>query len=220
MKQYSKNLKIDKGKTKRGNVISSSILTAEETLRGHHSNITKDNVQIRDVALILREAIMTAETKTLPDNLTLKDIFKGEVEVPPVVNTFFSYLIAGPDRRNWSNPRKSQRIKSISQDAIFSSTNGVKKPHKHLQLALALKGLTGSKKTIDVLNRHGHCVSYSTTEELETELTYEATRTKDVTPYGMNKSKESRIGVAWDNYDRTVETSGGDSTLHDAVDIA
>ena len=176
-KRYSNNLKIDKGKTKRGNVISSSILSAEEILRGHHSNITKDNVQIRDVA------ILTAETKTLPDNLTIKDIFKGEVEVPLLVNTFFSYLIAGPDRRNWSNPRKSRRIKSISQDAIFSSTNGTKKPHKHLKLALALKGLTGSKKTIDVLNRHGHCITYSTTEELETEFTYETTRTTDVTPY-------------------------------------
>ena len=83
-----------------------------------------------------------------------------------------------------------------------------KKPHKHLKLALALKGLTGSKKTIDVLNCHGHCVSYSTTEELETKLTYEATRTKDVTPYGMNKSKESGIGVAFDNYDRTVDIRG------------
>ena len=50
LKQYGKNLKIDKGNTKWDNVISSSVLTAEETLRGHHSNITKDNVQIRDVA--------------------------------------------------------------------------------------------------------------------------------------------------------------------------
>ena len=71
------------------------------------------------------------------------------------MNTFFSYLIAGPDRRNWRNPRESQRIKSISQDAIFSSTNGTKKPHKHLKLAFALKGLTGSKTTINVLNRMG-----------------------------------------------------------------
>ena len=36
----------------------------------------------------------------------------------------------------------------------------------------------------------------------------------------MNKSKESGIGVAWDNYDQRVETSGGDSTLHDTVGIA
>ena len=33
----------------------------------------------------------------------------------------------------------------------------------------------------------------------------------------MNKSKG--IGVAWDNYDRRVETSGGDHTLHDTVGI-
>ena len=74
LKQYGNNLKIDKGKTKWGNGISSSILKAEETLRGHHSNITKDNVQICDVALILREAI--AETKTLPDNLKLSSKVK------------------------------------------------------------------------------------------------------------------------------------------------
>ena len=36
----------------------------------------------------------------------------------------------------------------------------------------------------------------------------------------MKKSKESGIGVAWDNYNRRVGTSGGDSTLHDTVGIA
>ena len=115
---------------------------------------------------------------------------------------------------------KKRRIKSISEDAIFSSTLGRKKPQKHLQLVIAIKSLTGSRKVVEVLNRLGHCVSYSTTEELETELTYEANKTNDVTPFGMDRSPDSGVGVAWDNYDRHVETGGGEGTLHDTVGIA
>ena len=118
-KQYGKNLKIDKGRTKRGNVISSSVLTAEETWRGHHSNITKDNVQIRDAALILREAILTAETKMLPDNLTINDIFKGDVEVPPPSEYLLFLLDCRSIQKELEQPLEKSENKVISQDAIF-----------------------------------------------------------------------------------------------------
>ena len=75
-----------------------------------------------------------------------------------------------------------------------------------------------SRKVVEVLNRRGHCVSYSITGELETELIYEAS--KDVTPFGMDRSPDYGIGVAWDNYDRRVETSVGEATLHGTVGIA
>ena len=36
----------------------------------------------------------------------------------------------------------------------------------------------------------------------------------------MDRSPLRGIGVAWDNFDRYVETGGGESTLHDTVEIA
>ena len=69
-----------------------------------------------------------------------------------------------------------------------------------------------------MINRLGHCVSYNVTEELETELTYEATKSQNMTPYGMSLSVESGTGAAgWDNFDRFVNTPSGKDTIHDTV---
>ena len=40
------------------------------------------------------------------------------------------------------------------------------------------------------------------------------------TPFGMDLLSCVRTGLAWDNFDRFVETSSGKDTLHDTVGIA
>ena len=107
-------MKVEKGKTKRGNVVFSSELSAEEALRKQYCTVTIQNVQIRNMALKLREAIMEAETKKLPENLTLENLKEGEVKVPDVVNQFMSYVIGGPDKRKWISKRKKVRIQSLA----------------------------------------------------------------------------------------------------------
>ena len=63
----------------------------------------------------------------------------------------------------------------MTADTVFLVTNGRKKPSKHLKLGLTIKSMTGRNKLIGMLNRYGHCVSYTTTEDLETELTFTVT---------------------------------------------
>lgn len=49
-----------------------------------------------------------------------------------------------------------------------------------------------------MINRLGHCASYHTTEELETELTFEANKGSRATPYGMHLSNEDApMWVGW-----------------------
>ena len=49
-------------------------------------------MQIRAVAFKLRQEIKYASTIKLPENLKVEDNFKGEVEVPDLVQNFFKYL--------------------------------------------------------------------------------------------------------------------------------
>ena len=56
---------------------------------------------------------------------------------------------------------------------------------KHLMLGLAMKKLTSSRRVIEILNRLGYSVSYSTVEELETELTLQLNSESQATPFGM-----------------------------------
>ena len=85
---------------------------------------------------------------------------------------------------------------------------------------MAAKNWTGSKKAVDILNRLGHCASYSTFEELETKPTSEVTKEKRLTPNEMSLNTAINIGVAFDNFDRYFETISGKDTLHNTVDIA
>ena len=57
-------------------------------------------------------------------------------------------------------------------------------------------------------------------EELETEMTFGEVNRDETTSVGMNRSPNVATGVAFDNFDRFVETLSGKNTLHDTVGIA
>ena len=137
-----------------------------------------------------------------------------------MLKLFFKYLIAGPDARHWNGERKQVRIQAVCEDVIFSAIDGKIKPKKHLMLGITLKSLTGSRKIMEIMNRLGHSSSYHTIEEIETEMTFQATKNKRLTPFGMSLAPEFGTGVTWDNFDRFVNTTTGKDTLHDTVGIA
>ena len=150
----------------------------------------------------------------------MRTFSKVTFEVSDLVQNFFKYLIGGPDRRKWDLESRKRSIKSISQDVVFSTTSGIKKPLRHLQLELAISSLTGSRKVAEILNRMCDCVSYSSVEKLENELTFKFNKNSKETSFRMETTPEFNTGIAWDNFDRFVETKSGKDTLHDTVGIA
>ncbi|CAG9834603.1 unnamed protein product [Diabrotica balteata] len=104
-------------------------------------------------------------------------------------------------------------------DIIYITHNGNLKTSKHICLDMALKSLTSSRKVIDIINRYGHCISYSAVEELETEATFSSVSRTEICPEVINKEENLVAGVAFDNYDRFVDTKTGKDTLHDTVGI-
>ena len=150
----------------------------------------------------------------------MRTFSKVTFEVSDLVQNFFKYLIGGPDGRKWDLESRKRSIKSISQDVVFSTTSGIKKPLRHLQLELAISSLTGSRKVAEILNRMCDCVSYSSVEKLENELTFKFNKNSKETSFRMETTPEFNTGIAWDNFDRFVETKNGKDTLHNAVGIA
>ena len=132
LKCYPEKIKIEKGKTRRGNIVFSSSLLTEQACRTQYSKVISHEMQIRDVAFKLRQEIKNTTSIKLPEHLKAEEISKGEVEVPDLVQNFFKFLIGGPDSRKWDLESRKRRIKSISQDIVFSTTSGIKKPLKHL----------------------------------------------------------------------------------------
>ena len=92
---FEEKIVILKGETIRGNIICSSEYSAEEGIRLADKKKLKS--KIKDLAFTLREKIMDADVKYLPEELTVEDIYNGEIEVPDLLTTFITYLIVGPD---------------------------------------------------------------------------------------------------------------------------
>ena len=79
---------------------------------------------------------------------------------------------------------------------IFTATSRQTELKKHLMLGMTMKSLTGSRKVIEILNKPGHCISYHTVEEIETEITFEANKEGALTPHGMTCTPVLGTGLA------------------------
>ena len=82
---------------------------------------------------------------------------------------------------------------------------------------MLVKALTGSRKLMTVLNRFGHCISYTKEEELVTELATAIQNREKSCPKGAKYGPV--MGNAFDNYDEMVQTLSGFNTLHDTMGI-
>ena len=165
---------------------------------------------IKDGAFILRATIKNATCTSIPSSeIMFYDIINGRS------TQFFTHLAVGPDHSS----HESARVKSLTADTVFSVTNGRKKPSKHLKFGLSVKNVAGSKKLIGMLNRYGYGVSYTTTEELQIELTFTVTSVSKISPPDLVSHSSLTVGIAYDNFNRFVETLSGKNTLLETVDI-
>nr|XP_046473658.1 uncharacterized protein LOC124214934 isoform X2 [Neodiprion pinetum] len=182
-------------------------------------NLQQENI-LRKSALILRKIILQIEKIKLPTkNITSQHLISGEVSIPEELSDFYSTLLGGCNQKRKTGQKCSRLVRSYCQDVIFGVHDGRVKTSKHIMLGMTLKSLTSSRKIIDIINRYGHCISYQGVEELETETTFTSMKKSSLCPEKIKKKPELFTGVAYDNFDRFVETSSGKDTLHDTVGI-
>lgn len=182
-------------------------------------SVIEDADLLQRAALILRDRVLKIKAKKLPSRLSAQDLIDGECSIPDDVHEFYLTLLGGIRTRRRQSVDCSRKVKSLCYDIINAVQHGKIKTAKHLTLGIALKSLTSSRKIIDIMNRYGHCLSYNVIEELETELTFSTSDQSDLCPQDMNRSPHLCTGVAYDNYDRFVDTATGKDTLHDTVGI-
>ena len=84
-------------------------------------------------------------------------------------------------------------------------------------MGLGLASLTGSKLVTQILNRSGHCISYSEGKGLETEFAYSVAGEECNTPDGIHLDPCLATACVWDNNDADVESLDGKETFHATV---
>lgn len=174
---------------------------------------------IQLAALRLRAEILQIERRKLPDSVTVKNLIDGECDIPKNLADFFVRLLSGTDSRRQSSVKRQRLVSSFAQDTIYAVSNGRIRTGKHITLAMALKSLTSSRNVVNIVNRFGHCCSYTTIERLETEATNVASARSQICQDGIVQNPNLNTGLAFDNFDRFVDTVTGKDTLHDTVGI-
>uniref|UniRef100_A0A6P7FYQ7 Uncharacterized protein LOC114335591 n=1 Tax=Diabrotica virgifera virgifera TaxID=50390 RepID=A0A6P7FYQ7_DIAVI len=181
---------------------------------------------IRLVGAQLREEILNSTTTKLPEDCTAEDLIKGECDyVPELLTCFLESFVLGDvshlsqKKRDIKKNSNDLAIFSIGQDMIYAASSHKIKTSKHITLGLAVKSLCNSKRIINLLSKYGHCCSYTNLEELETELTFSTTNSSYICPEDILRRPDLNTAVAFDNFDRFVDTLNGKDTLHDTVGI-
>lgn len=189
------------------------------TIDDESFEILKNQDILQKAALLLRQSVKEVQVNKLPTNVTVQNLKEGEVSVPQTLSDFYFTLISGNNNKRKKSKKCIRQVQSFCEDVMYSVHNGKIKTSKHIVLGMTLKSLTSSRKIIDIIHRYGHCISYPGIEELETEATYASIKKSSLCPETIDKNPNLCTGVAYDNFDRFVETGSGKDTLHDTVGI-
>lgn len=132
----------------------------------------KEEDTLQRAANQLRNVILKMRKRTLPNEVETKDLVAGECDIPEILKTFFKTVLGGFNHQRSRAVNLDLRSETLCSDLIYATTRGRIKPAKQIELGIALKSLTNSKKVLNIINKLGHCISYSVIEELETEAAY------------------------------------------------
>ncbi|GFW41132.1 hypothetical protein TNCV_841731 [Trichonephila clavipes] len=156
---------------------------------------------------------------TLPAVMKMEDLINGECTIPEKLDRFFKTLIRGKDIRHRDGVNCHRLSNSLASDAFYCVSNGTVKPSKHITLGMTVKSLISRRKMINILNRLGHSCNYNTLEELETEATISSVNRSQICPPDIIQSPSLSTSVAFNNFDRYIDTGTEKDALHDTVGI-
>ena len=143
--------------------------------------------------------------------ITAEQLQSERSSVPAILQNFLETVIS-----NNSSPKTKRLANCISQDICRAVTNGGWKMPKHVVLSMTIRHLYRCAKLNTMLNRLGHCESYSFTLELESALaTATSKSTENVVPgIVKNPTVPSLVHSDWDNFDSYVNSVTGISSIH------
>jgi len=218
---YGDRMRVKLADQRKGNFVFSSLVREDDAMARLHneSKEHEQNDKLRWAALHLRSQIMTLPKTRTPNPATVQNLKEHSPDIPKQLDLFFRNLL-GSETPNFHGAHMDsldRKATSMASDAIFNVTRGTVKPWKHTAMGLGFASLTGSKLSLQILNRAGHSISYSETKGLETEFAYSVESSDRSAPDGIQLDPHLATASVWDNNDANVETLDGKATLHTTV---
>ena len=172
-----------------------------------------ESCTIEEEKLLLSAKTVQKEIREMDDTIPWppepSDLGPEKFCMPRTLELFLTTLL---QNRKGLLVEKSEIVKnSIAQDIVYAVTNGRVKTPKSILLPTMVKSLTNNTEIIDVLNKLGHGISYTSLMESQTENAYKIvehqTNTNMILP--VDCLKETFTIYVADNIDRNEETISG-----------
>jgi len=196
-------------------LLYSSDVSAGAAIELAFESATSEDKLLQDAAMTLRRNILHAHTTAaeMPWPPSADYLSAGVVLPPTALTDFLSRVITGKPVTAASQ-RASWIVSSLSEDICAATTNGKWKQPKHLLMGMTLRHLTGSAQVITLINRFGHCSSYSHLLELENAMAIQSLSRDSVLPSNISVDGNKFCHCCFDNFDLLEETASGAGTTH------
>jgi len=152
-------------------LVFSSAIDVGEAVEAAFEAATSEKRILHKAAVILHRQIQAAWL-TSPHLLwppKACDLLNSAPTPPSELCDFLHQTITGRQGSNASDRVRRVGV-SLAADVCVAATNGKWIMPKHLLLSMALRHLTGSAQLLTIINRFGHCQSYTKVLEIETAI--------------------------------------------------
>ena len=175
--------------------------------------------EIWKCALLMRKKILNNNINPLEEPVIVAGIMEGEVKIPDELKTFFQIMYTGSDSENDLTTQKERLEESSAADTVYVCSGGKQLTGKHLSLGVTVKAMTGSRRTVTLLNKFGHCASNETLRRIEMGMESTISETSSLVPSHIQKLSDLSTGLAWDNFDINTETPSDAETIYHTYGI-
>ncbi len=178
-----------------------------------------EKTDVYHCGLLLHNTIKEIE-QTIPWPPSPEDICEEKINIPEPLYNLLAYAIIGtskpvPDGKVPVNSDVERQINSLGQDLIHVVRKGHIRTVKNIGLGVAIRNITGSKEAANLLNRYGHCYSYSKIQDYEKALVKKLHgENSNSLTIPMTIQSGAFCTFVWDNNDLCEETLTGHGTTH------
>lgn len=198
----------------RSELVYSSALKTGEAIEIAFEAASSESRILEDAATILRRTIQHAHhtSPQMPWPPSADFLKSNSITPPQCLKDFLIRIVSGQSSSHCTE--KTLRLSnSFAEDISTAATHGKWKLQKHLLLAETMHSF-GSSELVTILNRYGHCQSYSSVLELETALANQVQLQDDLLPSNIIPECNKVCNICWDNFDVLEETPSGSGTTH------
>ena len=134
---------------------------------------------------------------------TTEQLSSEERKPPESVRNFFETALTNGSRRDSNSV--SRLADSFSQDLVHGITKGKVIMKEHFLLGLGVHNLTGKKNVVEIVNKFGHSLSYSTASEILSayaKSNIEKSKSSLLLPLQLSNPDEIVLSYFWvENFD-------------------